>query len=103
MPDQEFSDGTADFDELRRRLSRNRVTCIAVQMRQRRMRNGPGRLLRVVDGVVEVQVGNEQQRGRLDRSQRSSGLAAKPGSRSDVVRVVGPALIDPLERIGAHF
>ena len=87
---------------MRRRVGCNCVSRVAAQSHQRGVRNGPGRLDRVIDRIVEVQTGNKQQRRRLDRSQRGRRIAVEPGCRADIVRIVGPALIDPVERIGCH-
>jgi hypothetical protein len=55
---------------------------------------------RIFNRIVEVQFRNQKQRRRPDRSQGRGRVAAEPRCRSDIMRIVGRALIDPVDRIG---
>ena len=81
MPGQEFADRHADICELRRGVCRNRMARIAFETDQRRVRNERCRFHRIIDRIVQVEAGNEEQCGRLDGQQRSRRVAVEPGCR----------------------
>ena len=86
-PRQEFADRPANLLDLRRAVRSHRVSGISGHTHQGGVWNVRGRLDRILDGIVEVQFGNQQQRWRADRSQRRNGIAVEAGRRADIVRV----------------
>src|SRR5205085_7090132 len=93
---QELADGPADIGDRRRAVRSYRVSGMAGDTHQYGVWNVRGRLDGILDRIVEVQFGNEQQNRGTDRPQRRNGIAAKPRRLSYVMRVTGKALIDPV-------